>query len=200
MVELESFIKNLAKNRYPLNKSQLWEPKKYAEKRPLILKHMAEIKKLLRIELDEHLTILFENRATVWFQIQEELRWHDIVSEETKNSIFNCYNQLLSDQSTFHVTLFLNSENIDIIKLLTNHLKINDLDLSFSLNGYLWLKDEAIDELEPVNFVRFKAAKKTNLKSTFHWDLTEKKEKEIKPELLKLLSEEESNLSLSISA
>jgi len=57
-----------------LKRQDLLTLEEYAEKRSTIRKDTIDIKKSREVNLGEHIRLLFENKQTVQYQIQEMLR------------------------------------------------------------------------------------------------------------------------------
>ena len=81
---------------------QSWEDVR-AARRPSIL----DAKAARRVLLGEHLVFLFENRTTVWYQIQEMLRVEHIVREKDILHELHTYNELLGGPGELGVTLLI---------------------------------------------------------------------------------------------
>ena len=65
-----------------------------------------------RISLGDHLTVLFENRETVLFQIQEMVRTERIVEEAKLQDEVDTYNALVPDEGQLSATLFIEIPDI----------------------------------------------------------------------------------------
>jgi hypothetical protein len=60
-----------------------------------------------RLALGEHLTILFENRQTLWYQIEEVLRVERIFEDAPVNHEIDTYNELLPKPGELSATLLV---------------------------------------------------------------------------------------------
>ena len=65
------------------------------------------LKKKRRVSVGPHITLLFENRDTIRFQIQEMARAEKILSDEGIETELGIYNPLIPDPSTVSATLFI---------------------------------------------------------------------------------------------
>jgi hypothetical protein len=65
------------------------------------------LKAARRISLGEYLTLVFENRQTVTFQIQEMMRVERIVHDEPIQREIDIYNQLIPPPGSLSATLFI---------------------------------------------------------------------------------------------
>jgi hypothetical protein len=79
------------------------------------------LKRPRRIALGAHLTLLFENHATVLFQIQEMMRAERIVLPERIQDEIDTYNALVPDEGQLAATLFI--EIADIATMTTGDMR-----------------------------------------------------------------------------
>ena len=66
-----------------------------------------EVTRHRRVSVGERLTFLFENRETVWFQIQEMVRTERIVEPSRVQDEIDTYNGLIPDPGEVSATLFI---------------------------------------------------------------------------------------------
>jgi Protein of unknown function (DUF3501) len=66
-----------------------------------------ELKKNRRVSIGDRITVLFENRETVLFQIQEMVRTERIVDEAKVQDEIDTYNALVPDEGELSATLFI---------------------------------------------------------------------------------------------
>jgi hypothetical protein len=66
-----------------------------------------ELKKNRRVSVGDRITLLFENRDTVLFQIQEMVRTERIVDEAKVQDELATYNALIPDEGELSATLFI---------------------------------------------------------------------------------------------
>ena len=74
-----------------------------AEKKAEIL----EVKRRRRIELGTFVTVMFESRDTMWYQIQEMLRAERVISEEGVVDELRAYNPLIPEAGQLCATVFI---------------------------------------------------------------------------------------------
>ncbi|HKX50387.1 MAG TPA: DUF3501 family protein [Candidatus Binatia bacterium] len=74
-------------------------------------RRIIELKQKRRISLGDRLSLVFENRATVIFQIQEMLRVERISDLDKIRREIATYNQLIPDSRELSATLFLEIED-----------------------------------------------------------------------------------------
>lgn len=66
-----------------------------------------EVTRPRRVPVGDRLTFLFENRETVWFQIQEMIRTERIVEERKVRDEIDTYNDLIPGSGELSATLFI---------------------------------------------------------------------------------------------
>ncbi len=75
-----------------------------------------DLKKIRRVSVGDRISLVFENRETVLFQIQEMIRTERIVDEEKLQEELDTYNALLPDPGELSATLFIEIEDQSRIK------------------------------------------------------------------------------------
>jgi hypothetical protein len=131
-----------------------------AERRRTIV----ELKKARRISVGRYLTFVFENRATVWFQIQEMVRAERIVDESKIAEEVEVYNALLPKPGELAATLMIEIDQASEIKpVLDRLLGIDTRDyVKLTVGPHVIVgdfeaghSDEERGKLSAVHFVRF---------------------------------------------
>ncbi|GIX42525.1 MAG: fructose-bisphosphate aldolase [Leptospiraceae bacterium] len=79
----------------------------YIQKRAEIRERIFQIKAPRRFHLGDFFTFLFENKDTVWYQIQEMLRAEGITEKNAILHEVETYNQLAPDKGEIKVTLLI---------------------------------------------------------------------------------------------
>jgi len=79
----------------------------YEKAREVMRARVIEVKKHRRVAVGPNLTLLFENRDTVLFQIQEMVRTERIVDEARIQEEVDVYNALVPDRGELSATLFI---------------------------------------------------------------------------------------------
>jgi len=95
----------------------------YEKRRTDIRQHIIALKKRRRITVGEYITLVFENRETVLFQIQEMLRTERIFAPEKIQEECDVYNALLPRTDELSATLFIEITDSDKIQELLDSLK-----------------------------------------------------------------------------
>ena len=79
----------------------------YEKAREAIRARVIEVKRHRRVAVGPNLTLLFENRETVLFQIQEMVRTERIVDDARIQEEVDVYNALVPDPGELSATLFI---------------------------------------------------------------------------------------------
>ena len=82
--------------------ARLYEPVRDEMRRAVVA-----LKKHRRFSVGEHVTIVFENRATMIFQVQEMVRAEQLVEPAKIQAELDVYNELLPSHDELSVTLFV---------------------------------------------------------------------------------------------
>lgn len=91
----------------PVQISDIKNLVEYEKVRERMLAGIIELKKRRRVPLGDNLTLLFENRETVLFQIQEMVRTERIVDPAKIQDEIDAYKALLPEASQLSATLFI---------------------------------------------------------------------------------------------
>lgn len=83
----------------------------YERIRQDLRRRIIELKQKRRVSLGDRLSLVFENRDTVIFQIQEMLRVENISDLDKIRQEIATYNQLIPDSGELSATLFLEIED-----------------------------------------------------------------------------------------
>lgn len=90
-----------------VERSEILDFLTYADRREAIRASAMAAKELRRIHLGEHLTLLFENRETIRYQIQEMVRVEQMVREADIQHELDTYNAVLGDEGELGCTLLI---------------------------------------------------------------------------------------------
>ena len=92
--------------------SEVLDLVEYEKVRDAMRARIIEVKTRRRISVGDNLTLLFENRDTVLFQIQEMVRTERIVKDEAIRDEVDTYNALVPDPGELSATLFIEIPDI----------------------------------------------------------------------------------------
>ena len=79
----------------------------YEREREEFRRDVIALKKRRRIHVGPHVTLLFENRQTIRFQIQEMARAEKILSDEGIQTELDIYNPLIPEPGSLAATMFI---------------------------------------------------------------------------------------------
>jgi hypothetical protein len=79
----------------------------YEREREDFRRHVIELKKRRRVHVGPVLTLLFENRDTIRFQIQEMARVEKLITDEAIQGELDTYNPLIPEPGQLCATVFL---------------------------------------------------------------------------------------------
>ena len=79
----------------------------YERERDEFRAHVIELKKRRRVHLGEIVTLVFENRDTIRFQIQEMARIEKLITDEAIQGELDTYNPLIPEPGQLSATVFL---------------------------------------------------------------------------------------------
>lgn len=97
----------------PLIRQDLYSLEQYAEHRAAFREQVIEHKQQRNLELGKHLTLLFEDRMTVQYQIQEMLRIERIFEAAGIDEELSAYNPLIPDGKNWKATLMIEYPDVE---------------------------------------------------------------------------------------
>ncbi|HZS33379.1 MAG TPA: DUF3501 family protein [Methylomirabilota bacterium] len=95
----------------PVRRSELLDLRTYERVRDDVRREVIATKQARRVHVGAHLTFLFENHRTVWYQIQEMLRAERITDEAAIEHELRTYNELLGGPGELGATLLIEIED-----------------------------------------------------------------------------------------
>lgn len=134
----------------------------YEHDRPTIRQRIIALKKRRRISVGPFVTLVFENRDTLLFQIQEMIRTERIFDSGKIQEECDVYNALLPGRNELSATLFLEITDSEKIQELLDSLQNIDRADTVALkvgDSSIFAKFESghskEDKISAVHFVRF---------------------------------------------
>ena len=94
-----------------LTKESLWGLEDYSDRREQFRQEVLEYKKVRRIQLGEHLYLMFEDETTIKYQIQEMLRIEKIFDSSGIQDELDAYNPLIPDGDNLKCTMLIQYED-----------------------------------------------------------------------------------------
>lgn len=107
----------------PLTPSDLWKLEDYARERPAFRARVLAHKKARTLHLGAHLTLVFEDRLTVQYQVQEMLRIERIFEPAGIAEELAAYNPLIPDGSNLKATLMIEYDDIEQRRVALQQLR-----------------------------------------------------------------------------
>lgn len=98
----------------PLTRDDLLTLESYAQKRDTFREKVMDHKRNRRIALGPHLTLYFEDRLTIQYQIQEMLRVERIFEPAAIEEELRAYNPLIPDAGNLKATMMIEFEDAQI--------------------------------------------------------------------------------------
>ena len=112
-----------------LTHADLWKLEDYARERTAFRAQVIAHKKNRTLHLGAHLTLIFEDRITVQYQVQEMLRIERIFEAEAIDEELGTYNPLIPDGSNLKATMLIEYDDVDVRKRELENLRgIEDMD------------------------------------------------------------------------
>jgi hypothetical protein len=146
-----------------LTQQDLLSHAEYEKDRASYRQRIIALKKRRRIALGDLITLIFENRETVLFQIQEMIRIERIFDSDKIQEEIEMYNSFLPDTNELSATLFIEITDSERIQELLDSFQELDRPGTVAIH----VGDEIIeadfeaghskeDKISAVHFVRFK--------------------------------------------
>jgi hypothetical protein len=148
----------------PIARDEILDLYEYENVREARRRELIALKAPRRVAVGRYLSFVFENRATVWFQIQEMIRAERIVDDAKIDDENAVYNTLLPDRDELSATMLIEITQPGEIKPVLDTL------LGIDTRDYVRLEvgphvvvarfetghsDEELGKLSAVHFVRF---------------------------------------------
>jgi hypothetical protein len=143
-----------------LTRADIRGPKIYAAMRDDLRKRIIELKRARRVSVGPQVTMVFENRATMIFQIEEMCRAESISEPAKIQEEIDVYNKILPDEGQLGATLLV--EITDEAQIATT------LERLVGLQDHVWLivggervkaefdaEQFAADKLAAVQYLKF---------------------------------------------
>ena len=96
-----------------LNKTDLFSLEEYSINRDSFRKKVLEEKQHRKVYIGEHVVLLFENKNTIQYQIQEMLRIEKIFDAEGIQEELDAYNPLIPDGTNLKAVMLIEYPNVE---------------------------------------------------------------------------------------
>ena len=125
-----------------LTRDDLYSLEDYSNKREEFRDKVMRHKKSRRLDLGEHISLYFEDRLTMQYQVQEMLRAERIFESAAIQEELGAYNPLIPDGSNLKATLMIQYNNEDERRAALEKL--------VGIEDQLWLKVGGFEKLTPI--------------------------------------------------
>jgi uncharacterized protein DUF3501 len=150
-----------------ISRESLMTLEAYARARKDFRARVIAHKKPRTVHLGAHMTLVFEDRLTIQYQVQEMLRVEKIFEEEGLQDELDAYNPLIPDGRNFKATMLIEYEDVDERKAALARLKGVEDRVFVRVEGYAPVCAIADEDLEreneektsSVHFLRFELTK-----------------------------------------
>lgn len=122
-----------------LSRDDLWSLEEYAEKRAAFRAHIIEHKKRRQVAIGDHLTLYFEDRETVQYQVQEMLRIEKVFEPEGIEDELSAYNPLIPNGGNWKATCMLEYADVDERRVALAALR--------GIEDQVWVQVEGFDKV-----------------------------------------------------
>ena len=146
-----------------LTQDDLLSPAEYESHRQSFRQRIIALKKRRRITLGGFVTLVFENRETVQFQVQEMIRIERILDPVKIQEELEVYNALLPERGELSATLFIEIAEETHIKPILDSFQNLDRDQTLAIhieNQSVFAEFETghskEDKISAVHFIRFR--------------------------------------------
>lgn len=138
----------------------------YEKVRPRFRQEIIEFKKNRRLPVGDRISLVFENRRTVVFQIQEMIRAEKITDLDKIREEVDVYNTLIPDSNELSATLLIEmEEQTKIRKHLLKFLGLDEtvylkIGAHHSIRAMFEKGHSKEDKISAVQYVRFRLSSK----------------------------------------
>jgi len=146
---------------HKVQRSELLDLAAYERIREEFRNRVIAKKRIRRIQLGPHMSLVFENHDTVWLQIQEMLRTERITDERAIEHELSTYNDLVPEAGALCATLFIEYDDAAERKQmlmrfasLRQHVRVRIGDAE-SVARFSTHFGEELDRLPAVNYLTF---------------------------------------------
>ncbi len=146
-----------------LERQDLLTLEEYAEKRSSIRQETIQVKKLREVNLGSHIRMIFENKQTVQYQIQEMLRIEKIFESSEIQEELDVYNALVPNGSNLKATMMIEYPDVAERVVALSRLIGVEKSIYFQVEGHEKVFPICNEDLEretdvktsAVHFMRF---------------------------------------------
>jgi hypothetical protein len=152
----------------PLTPSDLLSLEAYARERAAFRARVIAHKKARKLHVGAHVTLLFEDRLTIQYQVQEILRTEKIFDPEGIAEELEAYNPLIPDGRNLKATMLIEYEDAEVRKRELAKLRDIEHEVFLQVEGHAPVRAVADEDLprsneektSAVHFLRFELDEK----------------------------------------
>ncbi|ABW00914.1 DUF3501 family protein [Caldivirga maquilingensis] len=111
--------------------SKIYTPSQYSSIREEVYRLISEYKRSRYVPINERVTVLFEDAATVWFQIEETAYLEGVDDINVVREAVKTYAPMVPGSNELTITVFININNYDELRNLLP--KYNGIEKSIKL-------------------------------------------------------------------
>jgi len=147
----------------PLTRADLFSLEQYAEKRAAFRSRVIEHKKNRRVDIGPNMSLYFEDRLTIQYQVQEMLRIERIFEADAIEEELEAYNPLIPDGSNLKCTAMFEFTDVAErrrrlaeLTAIENHvwLQVDDFEKVYAIANED-LERSTDEKTSAVHFMRF---------------------------------------------
>jgi hypothetical protein len=120
----------------PLTHNDLLSLEQYARERAAFRTRVLAHKRDRKVRIGEHVTLLFEDRLTIQYQIQEMLRAEKIFEPEGIAEELDSYNPLIPDGSNLKCTMLIEYDDVEVRKRELLRLRNIEHEVQLLVEGH----------------------------------------------------------------
>ena len=125
-----------------LSRDDLYSLEEYSDQRDEFRRKVIQHKKSRRLDLGEHLSLFFEDRLTMQYQIQEMLRAERIFESDAIQEELDAYNPLIPNGSNLKSTMMIQYDDVNERRAALQEL--------VDIENHIWLRVEGFDKVSPI--------------------------------------------------
>ena len=125
-----------------LTRADLLSLEQYAGQRQEFRARVMEHKKHRRVALGEHISLLFEDRLTIQYQVQEMLRVERIFEAQGIEDELQAYNPLIPDGANLKATMLIEYDDVGERKRALGEL--------IGIEDKVWIRMGHLDVVHPI--------------------------------------------------
>ena len=149
-----------------LTHADLWKLEDYARERSAFRAKVIAHKKTRTVHLGPHLTLIFEDRTTVQYQVQEMLRIERIFEPDAIDEELGAYNPLIPDGANLKATMLIEYDHVEERRRELEKLRGIEDEVELVVGSHAPVRAIADEDLDrsnetktsAVHFLRFELA------------------------------------------